>query len=294
MKKHKTLRIVILSGIFILAAACTPPPAQTEETATPIQVTALPTEEPTEVPPPTNTPIPPTEEPTESPPPKNAYAPQPGDEDLNRSPAFVENSSLSVMPVESGGISISVQLAGNLPTPCNQLRVEVAPVNELNEIQLTVYSLTDPDEACMTVIQEYTAEVDLGEFPEGTYTILANGLLIGETGSPGETEEGENNMVRAPITIQEQGLDFDAARVPSAIVQLVGFLPTPCHEFHVDINEPNDANEIHLDVYSLVDPGQNCITVVEEFNEAVELGEYPAGNYRVLVNGVDIGGFEIP
>ena len=112
--------------------------------------------------------------------PPSGYAPQPGDDTLRRDKVFldIENSSLLVM--ESYPIQVSATLNGSLSDPCHQLRVVVTPANEQNQINLDVYSVFDPNEACITVIQPFSANIPLGSYNGGHYSVYVNGELLGE------------------------------------------------------------------------------------------------------------------
>ena len=52
---------------------------------------------------------------------------------------------------------------------------------------------------------------------------------------------------------------------------------------------PDDNDQINVNVYSLVDPAEICIQVLEKFESNIPLGSYSSGNYTVLVNGEPVG-----
>jgi hypothetical protein len=108
----------------------------------------------------------------------NPFAPQPGDESLSRGTVFLNEASLIIR--ESFPPQISLTLAGDLPTPCNQLRVEVSPADPENKIVVDVYSVVNPDEVCIQVIEPFEESIDLGTFPTGHYTVWVNGEMAGE------------------------------------------------------------------------------------------------------------------
>jgi hypothetical protein len=120
--------------------------------------------------------------PTSFPPsiPPSGYAPLPGDDQLRRDKVFLdlENSSLLVM--ESYPIQVSATLNGSLSDPCHQLRVVITPANKQNQINLEVYSVYDPNMACITVIQPFSANIPLGSFKDGHYSVTVNGEMVGE------------------------------------------------------------------------------------------------------------------
>ena len=81
---------------------------------------------------------------------------------------------------ESYPPQISLSLEGELPTPCHELRAEIAPPDAENKIQIAVYSVVDRNEACAQVLGPVEESIDLGTFPPGHYSVWVNGELAGE------------------------------------------------------------------------------------------------------------------
>lgn len=157
MKKTATLLLVLL---FALTACA---PATDESTSS----------EP-------SSPNPTSENPISSPMPvePNPYAPQPSDASLTRGNAFLDSTDL--LTLESFPLQFTLHLVGSLPTPCNQLRVTVTTPDSENKIYVDVYSVSNPDEICMQVIKPFEANIPLGSFPEGAYTLWVNGEMVAE------------------------------------------------------------------------------------------------------------------
>ena len=106
------------------------------------------------------------------------YEPQPGDEKLNRDSAFPEKYQL--LTLESFPPQFVLVVSGNLPDPCHQLRAVVAAPDAENKINIDLYSLTDPEKACAEVITPFEANIALGKFATGHYTVWVNGEQIAE------------------------------------------------------------------------------------------------------------------
>ena len=106
------------------------------------------------------------------------WEPAPGDENLSRGEAFVEE--MDILVLESFPPQFVLNLAGSLPTPCHQLRVEVSEPDEQDRIQVEVYSLIDPNEVCIQVLEPFEANINLGSFESGTYSVWVNGQQAGE------------------------------------------------------------------------------------------------------------------
>ena len=104
--------------------------------------------------------------------------PAPTDSDLVRGNAFVDSSELLIL--ESSPLQFMLVLNGSLPTPCNQLRVDVSPPDSENKIAVDVYSVAKADEICAQVVEPFEENVPLGSFPAGHYTLWVNGDLVTE------------------------------------------------------------------------------------------------------------------
>jgi hypothetical protein len=106
----------------------------------------------------------------------------PDDETIKSRPtasgeAFVNESQIIVQ--ENAPHQHLLRLSGALPTPCHQLRVLLPEPDELARIWVEVYSLSDPAEICIQVLEPFEASIPLGEFSPGEYEVLVNGDLIG-------------------------------------------------------------------------------------------------------------------
>ena len=172
-------KLIMLCTFATLLAACNgESPLTTAVPAEPnLPVIATPIT--TELPPTDMTPI--MVEPPEQGAPKpinSEYLPQREDGNLTRGAVFIDHSELSLM--ESDPIQVRLTLQGSLPTPCNQLRVIARPPDEQNQIQVEVYSLIDPDKACVQVLEPFEANIGLGSFPTGYYSVWVNGEMVAE------------------------------------------------------------------------------------------------------------------
>jgi hypothetical protein len=115
----------------------------------------------------------PTNEPHENP-----LSPKPGDANLTRGNVYIHEKSLVIR--ESYPPQISLSLHGDLPTPCHELRAEIATPNPENKILVDVYSVVDPNIGCTQVLKPFEEFVDLGTFRTGHYSVWVNGELAGE------------------------------------------------------------------------------------------------------------------
>lgn len=114
--------------------------------------------------------------------PQRPSLPLPEDTTLERGPAFVD--SAEVLILESFPPQYMLSLAGSLPTPCHQLRVNVSPPDAENVIVVTVYSLVDPNMICIQVLQSFAENINLGSFAPGKYAVQIDGGPILEFDAP--------------------------------------------------------------------------------------------------------------
>ena len=172
-------KLIFLCTLATLLVACsgepslaTPVPLDPEEPVVATLVT-------TNMPPIDTTPI--MVEPPEQRAPKpinSEYLPQREDGNLTQGNVFIDYSELSLM--ESDPIQVMLTLQGSLPSPCNQLRVIARAPDEQSQIQIDVYSVVDPDKACVQVLESFEANIGLGSFPTGYYSVWVNGEMVGE------------------------------------------------------------------------------------------------------------------
>jgi hypothetical protein len=109
---------------------------------------------------------------------------------------------------------------------------------------------------------------------------------------PFAPKPNDTELAWGSVFINESGLLIRESFPPQITLILSGDLPTPCHELRVDVNEPDPENKINVEVYSVVDPDQVCIQVLEPFQANIDLGTFPTGHYTVWVNGEMVGEFD--
>ena len=108
----------------------------------------------------------------------SAHLPQREDGNLARGNVTIDRSELLVM--ESYPIQVTLVLGGSLPTPCHELRVIAKPPDEENRIQVEAYSVTDPAQLCAQALEAFEANIGLGSFQSGHYSVWVNGEKAGE------------------------------------------------------------------------------------------------------------------
>ena len=112
--------------------------------------------------------------------PLSSYEPQPGDAKLQPDQVYINVENSRVVIEESMPAQVSLVLNGNLSDPCHKLRVVVTPADTQKEIRLDAYSIYDPKEVCITMIQPFNATIPLGSYAGGHFTVFVNDQLVGE------------------------------------------------------------------------------------------------------------------
>jgi hypothetical protein len=158
------MKQLILFLLVLLATSCIP--------ASPATV------DPTALPPDTAVTNPPVDNVSTNEPFEDPFSPKPGDSKFTRGNVFISESGLVIR--ESYPPQISLQLSGDLPTPCHRLRVKINEPDIENNINAEAYSIVDSDRACIQVLETFEADIDLGTFPAGHYTVWVNEEMIGE------------------------------------------------------------------------------------------------------------------
>lgn len=110
--------------------------------------------------------------------PVSEYAPKPDDAILIRSDVYIDSTEMLVL--ESYPLQFMLNIKGNLPTPCNALRVLVNPPDTENKIYLDVYSVVSPDKVCAQVLSPFDVNISLGSYPTGHYFLYVNGNQVTE------------------------------------------------------------------------------------------------------------------
>jgi len=223
-----------------------------------------------------------------------SYEPQPGDENLTRDTVFLDLANSHVALSASDLSQASVILQGNLPDACHKLRAVIPPPQADLTINLEVYSLVDPASTCLAQLEPFTASIQLGSHSPGQYVVNVNGEKLGEFSTSYVPQPGDDLLRRGEVFVdlENSRLLTTGTQPTQAIAMLRGNSPAPCNPLRLVVTPSNDNNAINLEVYSLIDPKQNCLAVLQPFEIAILLGTYQGGHYSVYVNGELLGEFD--
>jgi inhibitor of cysteine peptidase len=100
-------------------------------------------------------------------------------------PIFINSSELLV--AESYPVQVHLHITGDLPTPCNRFRADVAAPNSENQIHVRAYTVVNPDMMCTQALEPFDENVaiPMDGAADGFYSVWLNGELVGEFSYPG-------------------------------------------------------------------------------------------------------------
>jgi len=94
--------------------------------------------------------------------------------ELLRGPVYLEGVQVSA-PANEPGTAV-LNLTGNLPTPCNELKVIINGPDSLNQFAAEVYSLSWSNRTCIQVLAPFETEITLATgLPPRDYSVIING-----------------------------------------------------------------------------------------------------------------------
>ncbi|MGE5249251.1 MAG: hypothetical protein ACM3QS_03465 [Bacteroidota bacterium] len=105
-------------------------------------------------------------------------------------------------------------------------------------------------------------------------------------------QPGDNALKRGPVFLDTTDLLTLESFPLQFSLSLKGSLPTPCHKLRVQVGSPEAGGILPVEVYSLADPAALCTQVLQPFEVTMPLGSFPAGHYRLLVNGEQTAEFD--
>ncbi len=98
------------------------------------------------------------------------------------------------------------------------------------------------------------------------------------------------NTTRASVILTSLDLSELADTTPQrSQLTILGSMPSVCNQLRVEVNLPDDAYQIYIEIYSIVNPDVNCEDVFQQFETTILLGEYSTGQYSVWVNNEFVG-----
>ena len=110
---------------------------------------------------------------------ENPYAPEIGDVGLQIGGVTITAVSLSEK-YEFTPPRAMLNILGYMPSVCNELRVNIQPPDKNFRVYVEVYSLINTNINCDNVFQQFEANILLGTYSSGRYTVWINDGLVGD------------------------------------------------------------------------------------------------------------------
>jgi len=224
--------------------------------------------------------------------PPSGYEVQPGDNHFRRDPVELDLVSSQLVITNTLPILVNVILNGNLPDPKHVLRVVVAPADAQNTINIEVYSLVPPGILSLTTVQPFSADIPLGSYTAGLYTVKVNGMELGRFMADYAPRPADAVLTRDNVTLDSAELVTTDKQPIKVSVLLSGYMSDPCHQLRIAPAPIFNQNEINLQVYSVYDPQTMCTMVIKSLEVSFPLDNFPRGHYSVSVNGQLLGEFD--
>lgn len=110
----------------------------------------------------------------------NPYAVQPGDSAMMEGTVRIVSANISL--AESYPPQVMLHFAYFQPTPCYNLRVVTSQPDAQNRINVKAYVVAEKDKPCtlMALATPLEANLNLGSFPKGHYSVWLNSAKVGE------------------------------------------------------------------------------------------------------------------
>jgi hypothetical protein len=110
----------------------------------------------------------------------NPYAVQAGDGAMMKGDLRVDSARVSL--AESNPPQALLHFAYFQPTPCYSLRVETGQPDAQNRININAYAVAEKDKPCalMALATPLQADLNLGSYSKGHYSVWLNGEKVGE------------------------------------------------------------------------------------------------------------------
>lgn len=111
--------------------------------------------------------------------------------------------------------------------------------------------------------------------------------------NPFAPQPGDGTMMRSDAEIVSASVLIAESFPPQISISLAYRLTTPCYQLRVSTSQPDSQNRIQLYIYGVAPKDKPCtlMALSTPLEARISLGSYPAGQYTVWINGVQVGEF---
>ena len=112
--------------------------------------------------------------------------------------------------------------------------------------------------------------------------------ILNDTGEPssGDIDALDDQWIIADMPIVEIELLLAESDPVQVTVEVAGYLPDSCTAHH-ETHQAQVGNTMTIQITTIRPKDIACATVITEYQEQVFIGTLPAGDYTVIVNGVE-------
>ena len=103
----------------------------------------------------------------------------------DQGPIYISEAALLIM--ESYPVQVSLQVTGDLSTPCDELVSSIAQPDGQNRIEVELGSIPSSASPCIQVLEPFFTQlpIDMRRAADGIYSVWLNNELVGEFSYPG-------------------------------------------------------------------------------------------------------------
>ncbi len=232
---------------------------------------------------------------TASAPPLSGYEPQPDDTGLMREMVHLDMATSELVKSDTNPIKVEAVLIGSLPDACHELRIIVEPPDAGGTISIQLYSVFDLNKACGAIPEPFTAQIPLGTFPGGIYTVVVSAqssAALWQFDASYAPQPGDNQLSRGEVILDMSQTSLATTQgdwnLPAVNVQ--GTLPDACHQLRIVPPQTRSDDQVNLVVYSVYDPKVICTSDIQPFKVIYPLPN--ASRSAIYVNGQFVGKFD--
>jgi hypothetical protein len=192
---------------------------------------------------------------------------------------------LSLFTITISGCSVVDRFKKAEPTPSPTAEVNLPPAET---------GIPYPEPKAYPQPLEAPTQIMPIPYPEPNQSpAIENPATVPSSISPLEPLPDETNMQRDKVYIEKIEFVMPKSSPGEVLLHLSGSLPTPCHRLRAEVSKPDKDNRILVKVYSLIDPNQTCIQVIQPFDSQFSLGSMKSGNYTLWINGEQVNKFSL-
>jgi hypothetical protein len=102
-------------------------------------------------------------------------------------------------------------------------------------------------------------------------------------------QSGDEDLVRGEVQVETTDVLTLESFPPQYMLHVTGWKGNPCQQLRVVVSEPDEQNQIDVEIYTVIEADAVCIQVLESLDINVPLGNLESGGeYTVRLNGTQI------